>query len=78
MNDNEYKRYIDLYNFANNELLELLSSRKLNVCLYNDAILNDEKNYYKSQIDVIDGKLNFICQSQNLILQKLKRDLISF
>lgn len=71
MAENKYKHYTSLYNFANDELLELLSSRKLYVCLYNDSLLDDEKKYYKSKIDALDSKINFVCTSQNLILKKL-------
>lgn len=69
--DKAYNHYLNMYNLCDNEILDLVSSRKVYVCLYNDSILEDEKKYYKGKIDVLDGKLDLMCLSQNLIFKHL-------
>lgn len=71
MKNLNYKEYSKLYDFADGLILDLINSRKVFQCLYNDAILEDEKKFYKGKIDLIDAKLNFIIESQNLILKFL-------
>ena len=67
--DKNFLHYSDLYKLCDSEILDLINSRKLYCCLYNDSILEDEKKYYKTKIDALDSKIDLMCTSQNLIFK---------
>lgn len=75
-NTKVFNHYIEVYKTGDKMLLELLDSRKLYCCLYNDSKLDDEKKYYKSKIDLLDSQINFISLGQTLMIQ-CKHNLIT-
>lgn len=48
--DKNFLHYSDLYKLCDSEILDLIGSRKLYCCLYNDSILDDEKNTIKLKL----------------------------
>lgn len=58
------------YMVLSNQIKHLIEKRRVFVCLYNDSILDDEKSYFKSKIDLVDEKIACYVEIWHLLLKK--------
>lgn len=62
---------LDSYLTLDKEIKENMTSRHIYECLYNDSILDDDKKFYKSKIDLIDAKIACFLECQTLLLKNI-------
>lgn len=57
------------FKVLDNDIKRLMEKRHVYACLYEDSFLEDEKNYYKAKIDLIDTKVACYLECQSLLLK---------